>query len=1609
MLSKKQAKTGIFFLVLLIGLLVILSTLINAQQEEKIVLGKDKKNKTYVPINSTPLDVIPAGSSGLECFWFDSDTDGDIDQADFTSFQACISGAGVPVAKGCYRFDSDNDDDVDSNDSINFQECLSGTDVLYADFSPQRYSNLRVLKDIEQAACASQPADILEPSPSEAVCLKAFANAKNTNQGIFIANSQVYLPDSVYFTSETEEIGNERRYFLKTSDNNVRLLFNAVDLSEETCVPSYGNDYYSMQKDLLCVYSQARKNDLSIPYIFNATGSARQDVIDYLDELVTRKILQSYSLTSDVGQGWVEVVMKYTGEVWVFKIELTEQNLYGPETDVAPFSSSLNELINDSYFVSIDGYSIYASDQGVPRSALRSLLAEDGLSFKERINRTLDIIEARSNNFVDCSSNQNYKVFVANTLYSAEELLNTRTLESADAICNSEASRRNIPGNFKAWLSTPEKSAGQRLYPSSKPYVNLAGDLVASNWDDFIDGSLDSPVTYSSETVMTSTNSFGEYESGSPCDSCTVVDADDDGTVEGDAEDLDYFTDCLSRTNDALRPLTENLSNQKLHTSYAISNDIVVWEDDRNSFTDIYALNISSGKETQVTSTPDVLEYYPSVSESNIVFYRKNSDTGYSIFLYNLATTEETQIYPNEGFAGLNPFAAIDGNNVVFSGSDGKILLYDITTGTLQKVTNYPADSPSISGNNLVWRSNSQLWTCIIGQNCGENDVKTQVTKSPHSVGFYPHISGNIIVWYDYKDVAAGGTEIYMCNLSLNGQTGGCLADDSKTRVTNSPGRDESPVTDGNLIVWQKVQVADKVYQCDISLNGQTGGCLADDSKTLLGMDYFPETRATFVARYPAISNGKTVFSVYNDPRAPSKWLIWMYAPDYNPMSGCEWADLDKNDKMNLRDQSLFMHCFVGGESVGGTIVSGKSSSTNPDWTDGANDVQCGLEEQRASLYCVEQPPEVCTAAEQPQSVQASSSSSDSKVMFYIPGINEPNIQDINEYYTNVGANVPYATEISHLQLSTWHLRIGYWDMDKVNRELSRLGKYGFTKVKYIAAYEFYQYSDKGNLLEFHSEGQHYEDLRRTLGDTRSQIVVLTAHGREAPNNEGPTDEFQFSCEPTVDDALRVANMLNNTYNIPIELISYRNQFGSCTIPTFNYTDDKKTEYMAFVNATPGIPVYLSYQVLGDAVSSGVVPAPAYSFNKEGIKKKSLFIIIACYQNMNKFLISKDAQQIHSSWINMLIGTTARKISYTDEVAYDFKVFVDYFTTEKRYKTHKYELAGPDGKARNIMDQIDTMSDHGMYGAPSYHACYFNDPVFGRIPQFCVIDQKGGGGPEPQISPEVFYVSPGLDEIKGYSIITIKFDNPINQEPGTVVPESQLEIDWEGCTADWERSPSLLRTLYLDTTSMSSNDQKRLFELEKRYYKYGPYAEPPIWNNSDELSYLADEYSDEIQIKLKWTPQSAFIFHRYICRPGMCVTPDHWVQGERFISYNVWWGREGTGNPDMPVINDSVRKYWPNSRFLKIKVHGANIESYPAGFKLNGNNEYASEISIYLAESLNIHGTKTAYGFPLTELDGRVLEYPVRPGHNYYNGYGSYGEDYEIWIPCTPARIVGGT
>lgn len=84
------------------------------------------------------------------------------------------------------------------------------------------------------------------------------------------------------------------------------------------------------------------------------------------------------------------------------------------------------------------------------------------------------------------------RVFVTSTNYNG----NLGGLSGADAKCQIQATAANLGGNWKAWLSDSTGSPSTRFTKSTLSYKNLNGGLIANNWDDLVDGSIQNPIAW---------------------------------------------------------------------------------------------------------------------------------------------------------------------------------------------------------------------------------------------------------------------------------------------------------------------------------------------------------------------------------------------------------------------------------------------------------------------------------------------------------------------------------------------------------------------------------------------------------------------------------------------------------------------------------------------------------------------------------------------------------------------------------------------------------------------------------------------------------------------------------------------------------------------------------------------------------------------------------------------------------------------------------------------------------------------------------------------------------------------------------------------------------
>lgn len=136
-------------------------------------------------------------------------------------------------------------------------------------------------------------------------------------------------------------------------------------------------------------------------------------------------------------------------------------------------------------------------------------------------------------------------VFITSEVYQGFAL---GGLYGADQRCRSLAAKAELPRflTFKAWLSTPNMSASDRLLHSRGRYVLVNGLVVAENWDALTSGTLKNPITVDENSMTQDTLAWtGTLANGQPAlgsDFCADWD-DDSGLLKLGGIGLSASTD----------------------------------------------------------------------------------------------------------------------------------------------------------------------------------------------------------------------------------------------------------------------------------------------------------------------------------------------------------------------------------------------------------------------------------------------------------------------------------------------------------------------------------------------------------------------------------------------------------------------------------------------------------------------------------------------------------------------------------------------------------------------------------------------------------------------------------------------------------------------------------------------------------------------------------------------------------------------------------------------------------------------------------------------------------------------------------------------------------
>ena len=158
-----------------------------------------------------------------------------------------------------------------------------------------------------------------------------------------------------------------------------------------------------------------------------------------------------------------------------------------------------------------------------------------------------------------CASESQKVVFVTSETYTGDlrETPEGTGLEGADAKCNALAVEANLPGEFKAWLSdSVSRDLSSRFAPSEYEYRLVDGTVIATGFDDLLDGQLTSPIQLTEDSNQV------------PIDSGMWTGTLEDGTWAGPGKVCDDWTSSDAFSDQGLIGLTDDSIASFWWTSY---------------------------------------------------------------------------------------------------------------------------------------------------------------------------------------------------------------------------------------------------------------------------------------------------------------------------------------------------------------------------------------------------------------------------------------------------------------------------------------------------------------------------------------------------------------------------------------------------------------------------------------------------------------------------------------------------------------------------------------------------------------------------------------------------------------------------------------------------------------------------------------------------------------------------------------------------------------------------------------------------------------------------------------------------------------------------------
>ena len=242
----------------------------------------------------------------------------------------------------------------------------------------------------------------------------------------------------------------------------------------------------------------------------------------------------------------------------------------------------------------------------------------------------------------------------------------------------------------------------------------------------------------------------------------------------------------------------------------AIWEDIVVWRDDRNGNWDIYGYNLKAKKEFQISE--DLSDQFSPGIFRDVVIYTDSRNGSIDIFGYNLSSKEEIEITTSLG----NQMYPVIYENLIIWQDDRNwditedyyvitkkdIYGYNLLTGEEFVITRGEEDEyrPAIYDSVVTWTEKKDGTYNIFSMNLSTME-KIQITTS---TARFSAIWGDIVVWETWRN---NNWDIYGYNLLTK----------KKFVITTGKGSQVCPSIYGNQVVWEhhNPEILG-FYNCDI-------------------------------------------------------------------------------------------------------------------------------------------------------------------------------------------------------------------------------------------------------------------------------------------------------------------------------------------------------------------------------------------------------------------------------------------------------------------------------------------------------------------------------------------------------------------------------------------------------------------------------------------------------------------------------------------------------------------------------------------------------------------------------------------------------------------------